>query len=54
MTAEKGFELPSLTVTLRREDLVRYAGASGDLTRSTTATGWPPRSACPAWSRTAC
>jgi acyl dehydratase len=30
MTAEKGFELPSLTVTLRREDLVRYAGASGD------------------------
>jgi acyl dehydratase len=30
MTVEQGFELPSLTVTLRREDLVRYAGASGD------------------------
>jgi acyl dehydratase len=30
MTVEKGFELPGLTVTLRREDLVRYAGASGD------------------------
>lgn len=29
-TAEVGTELPSLTVTLRREDLVRYAGASGD------------------------
>ncbi|HET6295930.1 MAG TPA: MaoC family dehydratase [Kribbella sp.] len=28
--AEVGTELPSLTVTLRREDLVRYAGASGD------------------------
>lgn len=27
---EVGFELPPLTVTLRREDLVRYAGASGD------------------------
>ena len=27
---EVGTELPSLTVTLRREDLVRYAGASGD------------------------
>ena len=25
-----GTELPALTVTLRREDLVRYAGASGD------------------------
>jgi acyl dehydratase len=25
-----GTELPSLTVTLRRDDLVRYAGASGD------------------------
>jgi acyl dehydratase len=25
-----GIELPPLTVTLRREDLVRYAGASGD------------------------
>ncbi|NUR95797.1 MAG: MaoC family dehydratase [Kribbellaceae bacterium] len=25
-----GTELPPLTVTLRREDLVRYAGASGD------------------------
>lgn len=29
-TVEKGFELPGLTVTLKREDLVRYAGASGD------------------------
>jgi len=29
-TAEVGTELPSLTITLRREDLVRYAGASGD------------------------
>ncbi|WP_328526069.1 MaoC family dehydratase [Kribbella sp. NBC_00359] len=29
-TAEVGTELPALTVTLRREDLVRYAGASGD------------------------
>jgi acyl dehydratase len=28
--AEVGTELPALTVTLRREDLVRYAGASGD------------------------
>ena len=27
---EVGTELPSLTVTFRREDLVRYAGASGD------------------------
>lgn len=27
---ELGTELPSLTVTLRRDDLVRYAGASGD------------------------
>jgi acyl dehydratase len=27
---EVGTELPPLTVTLRREDLVRYAGASGD------------------------
>jgi acyl dehydratase len=30
MTVQKGFELPPLTVRLRREDLVRYAGASGD------------------------
>ncbi|WP_427888733.1 MaoC family dehydratase [Kribbella sp. GL6] len=30
MTIEVGTELPPLTVTLRREDLVRYAGASGD------------------------
>jgi acyl dehydratase len=29
-TVEAGTELPPLTVTLRREDLVRYAGASGD------------------------
>jgi acyl dehydratase len=29
-TASPGMELPPLTVTLRREDLVRYAGASGD------------------------
>ncbi|MEU4391432.1 MaoC family dehydratase [Kribbella sp. NPDC023855] len=29
-TVEVGTELPALTVTLRREDLVRYAGASGD------------------------
>jgi acyl dehydratase len=29
-TAAVGLELPPLTVTLRREDLVRYAGASGD------------------------
>jgi acyl dehydratase len=29
-TAEVGTELPPLTVTFRREDLVRYAGASGD------------------------
>jgi acyl dehydratase len=28
--AEVGAELPPLTVTFRREDLVRYAGASGD------------------------
>ncbi len=28
--AEVGTELPPLTVTLRRDDLVRYAGASGD------------------------
>jgi acyl dehydratase len=27
---EAGTELPPLNVTLRREDLVRYAGASGD------------------------
>jgi acyl dehydratase len=27
---EAGTELPPLTVTFRREDLVRYAGASGD------------------------
>jgi acyl dehydratase len=31
MTAvEPGTELPPLSVTLRREELVRYAGASGD------------------------
>ncbi|WP_432894599.1 MaoC/PaaZ C-terminal domain-containing protein [Kribbella sp. CA-245084] len=30
MVIEVGTELPPLTVTLRREDLVRYAGASGD------------------------
>jgi acyl dehydratase len=29
-TVEAGIELPPLTVTFRREDLVRYAGASGD------------------------
>jgi len=29
-TIEAGTELPPLTVTFRREDLVRYAGASGD------------------------
>ncbi|GAA1554016.1 MaoC family dehydratase [Kribbella lupini] len=29
-SVEVGFELPPLTVTFRREDLVRYAGASGD------------------------
>ena len=29
-TVQVGLELPPLTVTLRREDLVRYAGASGD------------------------
>ncbi|MFG1815724.1 MaoC family dehydratase [Kribbella sp. NPDC049174] len=29
-TIEVGLELPPLTVTFRREDLVRYAGASGD------------------------
>jgi acyl dehydratase len=29
-SVEVGTELPALTVTLRREDLVRYAGASGD------------------------
>ncbi|MEV0799914.1 MaoC/PaaZ C-terminal domain-containing protein [Kribbella sp. NPDC050281] len=29
-TASPGLELPPLTVTLRRDDLVRYAGASGD------------------------
>ncbi|MEV0287257.1 MULTISPECIES: MaoC family dehydratase [unclassified Kribbella] len=29
-SAQPGLELPPLTVTLRREDLVRYAGASGD------------------------
>ncbi len=29
-TVEPGTELPPLTVTFRREDLVRYAGASGD------------------------
>lgn len=29
-SVEAGTELPPLTVTLRREDLVRYAGASGD------------------------
>ncbi|GAB2632675.1 MaoC/PaaZ C-terminal domain-containing protein [Kribbella swartbergensis] len=29
-TAAPGLELPPLTVTFRREDLVRYAGASGD------------------------
>jgi acyl dehydratase len=29
-TAVVGTELPPLTITLRRDDLVRYAGASGD------------------------
>lgn len=29
-SAQPGLELPPLTVTFRREDLVRYAGASGD------------------------
>ena len=47
MSVEKGFELPGLTVTLRREDLVRYAGASGDFNpihysdRMATALGLP-------------
>src|SRR5262245_64775394 len=42
-----GTELPPLTVTLRREDLVRYAGASGDFNpihysdRIATALGLP-------------
>lgn len=31
MIVEKGTELPPLTVTITRADLVRYAGASGDL-----------------------
>ncbi|WP_020388157.1 MaoC family dehydratase [Kribbella catacumbae] len=30
ISVEVGTELPPLTVTLRRDDLVRYAGASGD------------------------
>lgn len=30
MSYEPGFELPPLTVTFTRADLVRYAGASGD------------------------
>lgn len=30
MAYEVGFELPPLTVTFTRADLVRYAGASGD------------------------
>lgn len=30
MTYDVGFELPSLTVSFTRADLVRYAGASGD------------------------
>ncbi|MFD3402968.1 MaoC/PaaZ C-terminal domain-containing protein [Kribbella sp. NPDC058693] len=30
MVIEVGTELPPLTVTFRRDDLVRYAGASGD------------------------
>ncbi|MGW0231169.1 MaoC/PaaZ C-terminal domain-containing protein [Actinopolymorpha singaporensis] len=30
---EKGTELPSVTIRVRREDLVRYAGASGDFNR---------------------
>ncbi|NEA33998.1 MaoC family dehydratase [Streptomyces sp. SID13031] len=29
-SVEAGTELPPLTITVRREDLVRYAGASGD------------------------
>lgn len=47
MTVEKGFELPGLTVTLKRADLVRYAGASGDFNpihysdRMATALGLP-------------
>jgi acyl dehydratase len=47
MTVEKGFELPPLAVRLRREDLVRYAGASGDFNpihysdRMATALGLP-------------
>ncbi len=31
MTVEKGTELPPLTLTITRADLVRYAGASCDL-----------------------
>lgn len=31
MSYDVGFELPSLTVNFTRADLVRYAGASGDL-----------------------
>jgi acyl dehydratase len=47
MTVEKGLELPGLTVTLKRSDLVRYAGASGDFNpihysdRMATALGLP-------------
>ncbi len=51
---EVGTVVAERTVHLTRDSLVRYAGASGTSTRSTTATTSPPRSASPVSSRTAC
>jgi acyl dehydratase len=40
-SVEQGFELPAVSVVLRRSDLVRYAGASGDF----NPIHWSPRAA---------
>ena len=51
---EVGQQLPAQDFPITRYDLVRYAGASGDSTRSTGTSGSPNRSASQMSSRTEC
>jgi acyl dehydratase len=51
---EVGTELPALTLRYTREDLVRYAGASGDFNPIHWSDRAARRWACRASSRTAC
>ena len=51
---EVGTALPPLTVRFTREQLVRYAGASGDFNPIHFSDHFARASACPGWSRTAC